>query len=323
MLGRRRGGDEETQKVENGTIWSDSTVGSNPRIIACIPAFNEEKTIAKVVIKAQKHADVVLVCDDGSSDMTAEIAEKLGAVVLRHERNLGKGEALRTLFAHVLQLGADMVVTLDADGQHDPNEIPELTKPIADGEADLVIGSRFVKGASTDMPSYRMAGTKMINWLSGNRVKDAQSGFRAFSRKALGIVAESETKGYGIEEEELALAIKNDLRIVEVPIAVRYGGLDKTSKKGPIPHGMELISTAIRLVVEERPILMLGVPGFMFLVVGLLSGTYLVWYFNVTRYFSVPMALTTLGAVLVGMTLIVAALVLYSLNRIVARVLKR
>jgi len=118
-----------------------------PFIIACIPAYNEEATIAKVIIQTQKYVDKIIVCDDGSSDLTGLIAERLGAEVIRHERNLGKGAALRSLFKKAKELKAEIIVTLDADFQHDAADIPKLIKPILDGEADVVVGSRYFKGA--------------------------------------------------------------------------------------------------------------------------------------------------------------------------------
>jgi glycosyltransferase involved in cell wall biosynthesis len=300
----------------------DRPLKANPKIVACIPAYNEERTIASIVIRAMKYADEVIVCDDGSTDMTAEIAERVGATVLKHERNLGKGEALRTLFRTALKSGCDVVVTLDSDGQHNPEEIPILVKPILEREADMVIGSRFVKGASTDIPFYRLIGTRIINALSGKKVKDVQNGFRAFSTKAARILLECESKGYGVEQEQVALAIENNLSIVEVPITVRYRGLEKTSKKGPVAHGLELVSDALRLVVEERPLLLLGVPGIVLCTIAIGLSTLLMWYFNTTRYFSVPIALIILGASFTGIMLIIAALTLYALNRMVRKILK-
>jgi len=119
---------------------------SKPFTIACIPAFNEEGRIGGVVVQVRKYVDRVVVCDDGSVDLTGAIAEGLGAVVIRHGRNLGKGAALRSAFLRARELGADVVVMLDADGQHDPEEIPELVEPILRGEADMVVGSRYVDG---------------------------------------------------------------------------------------------------------------------------------------------------------------------------------
>ncbi|MGD0204745.1 MAG: glycosyltransferase family 2 protein [Candidatus Bathyarchaeia archaeon] len=159
-------------------------------VVAGIPAYNEEKTIARVVLGAQKHAHVVIVCDDGSTDLTGEIAERLGAVVVRHERNAGYGAAMQSLFKRARVLKADVFVTLDADGQHDPAEIPRLVKPIEDGVADVVLGSRFMdKNGTAEMPAYRQLGvnviTKSSNGSAKNGVSDAQSGFRAYSKLAM------------------------------------------------------------------------------------------------------------------------------------------
>ena len=289
-------------------------------VVACIPAYNEEKTIAKVVLLAQKHVDKVVVCDDGSTDMTGEIASKLGAEVIRHERNMGKGVALKTMLTHVKPLSPDLVVTLDADGQHDPDEIPRLLKPIIGGGADMVVGSRYVEGSKTDMPLYRKIGLKLVD-LVGKRsyrgiVKDSQSGFRAFSSRMLDFMLECEAEGYGIETEQLSRAIKNGFRVTEVPITVKYKGLEKTSKKNPVAHGAELIGLALRIIVEERPLLFFGVPAALLLMLGLASGVYLLWYFNETRYFSIPIALITLGALFTGVTLFIASLILYAVARL-------
>jgi glycosyltransferase involved in cell wall biosynthesis len=156
--------------------------------IACIPAFNEEKTIAKVILQTQKYVDKVIVCDDGSTDMTAEIAEKLGAVVVRHSRNLGYGAALNTLFREAVKLNPSCIVTIDADGQHNPSDIPKLVEPIVRGEADIVIGSRFLS-SKDNTPKYRRLGIKVITGIARKisypQITDAQSGFRAYSRRAV------------------------------------------------------------------------------------------------------------------------------------------
>ncbi len=142
---------------ESNSVVVDSIVNDlgNPFVVVGIPAFNEEKTIAKVVLSAQKNADIVVVCDDGSSDMTGEIAKGLGAVVLRHEKNLGYGAALQSLFKKARELDADVLVTFDGDGQHDSAEIPRIVKPIEDGVAEVVLGSRFLdKNGTAQMPAY-------------------------------------------------------------------------------------------------------------------------------------------------------------------------
>ncbi|PIX31785.1 hypothetical protein COZ60_02685, partial [Candidatus Bathyarchaeota archaeon CG_4_8_14_3_um_filter_42_8] len=103
---------------------------ARPLVVVGIPAFNEEKTIARVVLQSQNYADKVVVCDDGSTDLTPVIAQRLGAIVVRHERNLGYGSAIQSLLKYARTLKADILVTLDGDGQHDPGEIPRVIKPI-------------------------------------------------------------------------------------------------------------------------------------------------------------------------------------------------
>jgi len=291
----------------------------SPTIVACIPAFKEEATVARVILRTQKYADHVLVCDDGSQDLTGEIAEKLGAFVIRHQRNMGKGHAVRSLLLEASMLGADVVVLLDADGQHDPSEIPMLVKPIEQGEADFVVGSRYLS-AGNRIPFYRRVGLTVVDrWLRRAQktgVSDTQCGYRAFSRKALEIVSAFDADGYGVESEMLALATKNGLRVAEVPVNVAYVGLPKTSKGSPLKHGGELIGIVLRLMVEDRPLLLLGVPGAFLLMMGLISAIGLIFLFNVTRIFNIPLALISLGSASCGLILIVSSLILYVLNRL-------
>ena len=161
-----------------------------PRIIACIPAYNEEKTIAKIILQARKYVERVIVCDDGSTDMTAEIAEAVGAEVIKHKINKGYGAAIKDLLVKADILSPDVVVTMDADGQHDPSYIPQLIKPILEKKADIVIGSRFLQ--RTQIPIYRKVGIKVItalyNLATKHGITDAQSGFRAYSRNALQVI---------------------------------------------------------------------------------------------------------------------------------------
>jgi len=292
-------------------------MSDRPVVVACIPAYDEERTIASVIVQAMKYVDRVIVCDDGSGDLTGAIAGGLGAAVVRHEQNMGKGAALRTAFRCARDLEPDVVVMLDGDGQHDPGEIPRLVDPILGGEADMVVGSRYVEGSKVDAPLYRRLGLRLINALSGDSgVGDTQSGFRAFSARALDVVLECGAEGYGVETEQLALASKSGLRVVEVPVSVRYRGLGNTSKKNPAYHGFELVDTVLRLVVEERPLLFLALPGAVLFLVGVGFGVYFLWYFNLTRYFSVPMALVTVGAAFLGMLLVVSSMMLYAMKRL-------
>jgi hypothetical protein len=152
--------------------------------VAVIPAYNEERFIGSVVIKACKYADAVIVVDDGSSDATAEIARLAGATVIQHEQNAGKGAALSTGLRKARELHPAAVVVLDADYQHRPREIGQVTAPVLAGEADIVIGSRYLSNGS-NTPTHRVWGHRVFNLMtngaSGVAVTDSQSGFRAFS----------------------------------------------------------------------------------------------------------------------------------------------
>lgn len=289
-------------------------------IIAGIPAYNEERTIARVILLTQKHVDKVIVCDDGSTDLTGEIARKFGAEVIRHEKKLGKGSSIRTLFSRTLELTPDVVVTLDSDGQHDPEQIPALVEPIIKGEADMVIGSRYIQGAITDIPRYRSLGLRVVNWLSRktskSQIKDTQSGFRAYSLKALKIVSSHETNGYGVESEQLGMATRNRLRIAEVPITVKYKGLVKTSKKGPLAHSMELIGSILRNVVEERPLVFLGVPAVVCLMIGVAFGIMMLQYYALNQRIPTNVALASLAFTLMGIFVLFTAITLYAIVRL-------
>jgi glycosyltransferase involved in cell wall biosynthesis len=226
------------------------------RVVVCIPAFNEETSIAIVILRAQEFADEILVCDDGSVDNTKKIAQKLGAEVIVHDRNLGKGAALNALFRRAKLLDSDVIVTIDADGQHDARQISRLIEPILNNEADVVIGSRYVDGSWTDAPFYRRVGLDVINWIYKIRYKgmisDTQSGFRAYSADALDVVMHCESNGYGIESEQLDKAIDSGLRIMEVPVNIHYRGLGRVSKKNPILHGAELLAFVLKSAILEK-----------------------------------------------------------------------
>ena len=289
-----------------------------PVVVACIPAYNEEGRIGPVVVRTKALVDRVLVCDDGSTDLTTVVSEGLGATVIRHDRNRGKGAAMRTLFELAQDLKPDIVVVLDADSQHDPQDIPRLVLPIVNGEADFVIGSRFAEGGVSDAPLYRRLGQWLFNSASSYNglVRDTQSGFRAFSPRALAVVSRADSNGFGVETEQLDLAFKTNMRIKEVPVNIKYSGVDRPSKKNPLLHGSEIISTLIRLVAEERPLLLLGIPAALLVVIGSIAGVSLLWEYNNVRVFSIPLALIGIAGVGMGMFLGLTALILYAINRL-------
>lgn len=216
------------------------------KTIVLIPAFNEQAAIGSVVRKSLQYASDVLVVDDGSSDNTSEIAKNAGASVLRHSTNYGKGVSLKDAFSHVQ--GYDIVVTIDGDGQHNPDEIPDLIKPICEGKADFVNGSRYLNGFDENTPAYRRVGQRVLdiatNVTAGTNVTDSQSGFRAFKASTISCY-KFRDPGFGIESEMIADAAENNLRILEVPITVKYD-VENSSTKGPITHGVGVLLKIVK-----------------------------------------------------------------------------
>ncbi len=185
-----------------------------------IPAYNEEKRIGKVLQKIPEFVDEVIVVDDGSEDRTSEVARGFGAKVIRLEQNQGKGRAMSE---GIKKANGDIIVFIDADGQHKPEEIIKLVEPIINGEADFVIGSRLIK-AQGERPLIRKISnfitTSLIRLKLGINVRDTQSGFRAIRREFL---PEIESKRYEVETEVLIKAVKKGARVKEVPVSMIYG----------------------------------------------------------------------------------------------------
>ena len=291
-------------------------------IAVCIPAYNEEISIGSVILLAKKYCDQVILCDDGSTDRTASIAEELGAIVIRHKHNMGKGVALMSLFKYALKNGFDYIVTMDADGQHDPKYIPMLLKPIKEGKADVVIGSRFVGYTKSDTPLYRRFGLWVINLFHGREIKDTQCGFRAYSKKVIPYLLNASSKGYGIDSELLEIVRRRNFKIMEVPVKVRYKDIKKPSKKSPVSQGRDIIGTLISLVVVRHPLVFLGIPGLIFSVIGLTLASFLVFIINTSGVFSVPIALLAMCSLITGIILINAGFTLYSMNRMLSMIIK-
>jgi glycosyltransferase involved in cell wall biosynthesis len=222
-----------------------------PKVIAIIPCLNEERFIGDVVARAARYVNEVIVVDDGSADRTAQKAIEAGATVIRHPASLGAGAATKTGLAAALKLGADIIVTLDGDNQHDPNEIPILLKPFTMGEADLVIGSRFLQHAC--VPPFRKLGIDIITWLYNvgykKRIVDAQSGFRAYSRKAAEAMNITYS-GFEFSIQTLVRARKKGLKIVEVPISCIYH--DAGSTLNPFVHGLSVALAVFKIRMEEE-----------------------------------------------------------------------
>jgi glycosyltransferase involved in cell wall biosynthesis len=283
---------------------------------AIIAAFNEEDTIGTVVIKTKKHVDKVIVVDDGSTDKTAEVAKIAGAEVVSHTKNGGKGSALKTGFKFIQNLHPDVVVCLDGDAQHNPDDIPILTAPIEKGEADMVIGSRFlIKDHKKEIPLYRRFGQWMLtattNFGTSEKITDSQSGFRAFSGDVIDKFSFNQT-GFSIESEMLTDAKESSIKIKEVPISMRYNGLN-TSTETPGKHGFGVLNNILKIVSQKRPLLLFGVSGMLLLIFGLLFGVYSINFY--LTYRSVPFGPSLLAAllILIGVLSVFAGMILNSM----------
>jgi glycosyltransferase involved in cell wall biosynthesis len=205
--------------------------------LAIIPAFNEEKSIATIIREIKKYTDHVVVVDDHSTDNTEKIARLHGATVIRHSTNKGVGAAMKTGIAYAKRLKPDIVVTMDADGQHGPDDTPSLIRPLIDGKADFVLGSRFLNGQLTDTPYGKKIGNKlfafMVSLLVGVKLTDTQTGFRAFNRKAL--LSLNLASDFTYTQEMILVLCHNGFRCVEVPVKVhprKYGQSKVVSRIG-------------------------------------------------------------------------------------------
>lgn len=281
-------------------------------ILACIPAYNEEAKIGEIVNDTKKYVNEVVVCDDGSTDSTVKAAENSGAYVIKHNTNKGKGAAMKSLFRYFLDSQADIIVTIDGDGQFLPKDIEKLCKPIISGNSDVVIGYRFDN--NDEMPQYRKLGNKFLDQLSNLKLHDTQSGFRAYSKDAIKKITLS-TDGFGADAQILMDAVKKGLRISEEKVTVLYNINSKTSTKNAISLGAEIATTIIKQILIQRPLLYLGLPGTVFVILGIISTTYLITVFNETGYFSVPFTLLSSSFLIFGTMLILFAGVLFSINK--------
>lgn len=287
------------------------------KILVCIPAFNESKNIAQIVTRCLDYATKVVVYDDGSTDGTQEIAMGAGATVIRGLKNRGYGVAIRSLFQIAKEESADVMITLDSDGQHDPGQIHNMLEPIVEEDVDIVIGSRFLtRQDSEKVPRYRSFGIKTITRLtqvaSYKNITDAQSGFRAYSKNAITDINLYE-QGMGVSTEILLRAKEKGLLIKEVPITIKYD-VQNSSTHNPLSHGMGVLYTIMQFISLRHPLAFYSLPGIVLLIVAAFYMNNAMELYSSTKYISTNMILVSVGTAVVGVVLFATGVILYTLT---------
>lgn len=297
----------------DGNSAPPSAESRQPRTVAAIPCHNEERFIGSVVLRAKGYVDLVLVVDDGSSDSTQRVAQLAGATVIRHESNKGKGAAVTSAFQYAREAGCSALVLLDGDGQHDPDDVPRLLRLVLNGEADMVVGSRFLQ-IKSKVPGYRVWGQQLLTFVTnlGSQAKltDSQSGFRAFSPRAIKVLSFSE-EGLSVESEMQFLAKEANLRLAEIPITVSYH--DK-ARRSPVAHGMGVFNSVLGLVSRRLPLLFFGVPGAAMLGVGIWQGNRVLQLYEDQEVFYLGPALLTVLFGILGILSLFTGLILYTIK---------
>jgi glycosyltransferase involved in cell wall biosynthesis len=288
------------------------------KIVIGIPAFNEEENIGKIIVKLEKIADEIIVCDDGSSDLTGKISKRMGATIITHPKNLGYGAGIRSIFLKAKEMNADILITFDADGQHRIEDIQKVIDPILNNKSDIVIGSRFLGNDTKDIPKYRKIGIKTITSVTNSaldsKITDSQSGFRAYSKKVLDEIVPSEY-GMGVSTEILIKASKKKFRIEEVPIVILYEG--ETSTHNPVSHGVSVLLNTMKFISIEKPLRFYGIPGIILFGIGIFFMIWTLQAFTETRQIITNIALIGVGTILGGIMMLMTSIMLFSLVNVV------
>jgi glycosyltransferase involved in cell wall biosynthesis len=287
--------------------------GHKIKVLAGIAAYNEARYVGSIVLEARQYVDEVIVVDDGSTDNTARVAKLAGATVIRHAENSGKGAAIQSILAEAKKRNSDVLVLLDADAQHDPNEIPNLIKPVSEG-FDLVIGSREAQKNKT--PRYRRIGQKVVlrstRLASKTNISDSESGFRALSPKAINEL-ELKANGFAIESEMITLAADKSFKITEVPISNIY--TKDGSTLHPIVHGIDVLSRMIVMILQRRPLFFFGLTGGILLVIGLVSGIRVINIAVTTGNLAIGSVVLTALFIITGISSLFTGIILNALGR--------
>ena len=238
----------------------------------------------------------------------------MGAKVIRHEKNLGYGSAIRSIFLKAREEKSESLITLDSDGQHRIEDIDIVVEPLKTGKADLVIGSRFLNDDGENVPSYRKTGIKILTKLANTsleqKITDSQSGFRGYGKRVIEEVTPSES-GMGVSNEILIKASKKGFQIIEVPIVILYDG--DTSSQNPLSHGSSVFFSTLKFISMEHPLKFYGIPGSLFLIIGITFFIYTIQFFSETRQILLSSAIIGVGSVTFGIILLMSGILLFSM----------
>ncbi|PXF62147.1 MAG: hypothetical protein C4B59_00615 [Candidatus Methanogaster sp.] len=293
-------------------------VSADTKIIAGIPAYNEQYSVCGLIHATMDYADDVIVVDDGSTDNTSKLAKRAGAVVVRHKINQGKTAAIQTIIAEAIMRDADVLVLLDADGQHDPEEIPSLLKPVLEDEYEFVMGSRKLNGSKKigKRPLIRPFGQFVLKIglgaITKKKYTDPECGFRVLSRRAMEVM-EFKGSGFSVEAEMIRLAEAHGLKSIEVPMAEIY--VENGSTLNPWRHGFSNLKRILAWIAEKRPLFFFGVLGMWFTVIGLILGANAIYIANTSGNVALGSALASVLYIVIGVFSMFTGLILSEIER--------
>jgi len=287
------------------------------KITVGIPAYNEEKNIAKIITQIKEITPSIIVCDDHSTDATNKIVTSFGVNIITHSKNLGYGSAIKSIFTKARDIGSDILITMDADGQHRIEDLKKILEPVLSGTSDVCIGSRFLENNVENVPSYRKVGIKVLTKLANISLKepitDSQSGFRAYGKKAISEIIPTES-GMGISNEILLKAANLKLKITEVPIVVLYHG--DTSTHNPVSHGTSVFISTLKFISIEHPLPFFVLPGTLILLFGLSFVLWALQLFSDSGNLVTNITLIGIACLIFGAILIVNGINLFSISHL-------
>ena len=287
-----------------------------PHVMVAMPAFNEEKSVGRVVSYAKKYAHLVLVVNDCSTDNTANAAKEAGAEVISHTANQGYGGSALTAFQTAQKYQPDVLILMDADGQHNPEDIPRFVAKIQEGY-DVVIGSRYLEQDSQEMiPFYRKVGMRALDTSTRMSAKtlettDVLCGFRAFNKNAYSKIHHLDPTYHGCTDIIVQLS-EHGMNFGEIPVKVRYD-MGNTSKKNPVALGLDLLTGILQMVSLKRPLLFFGVPGVLITILGVVLSILALTVFFGSGVWATTLTLVSLMVVMLGLLLCSVSVILFAI----------